>query len=121
MMKFKTEVIVSVVTGRLYCNIDEIYKLLNFLTDDNLFTHQLPRASYFCKPFLYSQFLWLYQINFDEYNTKNWRGWIKDIISKVGEEFEVDNIQTLKEWKYISPINELINMRGGKNENIFIM
>jgi len=36
--------------------MDGVYDILNYMTGDSLFTHQLPRASDECKPFLLEQF-----------------------------------------------------------------
>jgi len=33
-----------------------VYDILNYMTDDNLFTHQLPRACRECEPWLKSQY-----------------------------------------------------------------
>ena len=42
--------ILSVTTGRLVSprRMDGVYDILNFMTGDNLFTHQLPRAAREC-------------------------------------------------------------------------
>ena len=50
--------VLSITTGRLVSprHIDGVYDILNFMTGDNLFTHQLPRASDECKPYLVAQF-----------------------------------------------------------------
>jgi hypothetical protein len=50
--------VLSVTTGRLVStrHIDGVYDILNFLTGDNLFTHQLPRANKECEPWLRTQF-----------------------------------------------------------------
>lgn len=39
----------------LVADIGDIYQLLNYMTGDNLFTHQLPRAAGECKPALLAQ------------------------------------------------------------------
>lgn len=46
--------VVSVTTGRLVTprHVDAMYDILNWMTNDNLFTHQLPRASQECAPWL---------------------------------------------------------------------
>lgn len=46
--------VLSVTTGRLVSprHMDALYDLLNFMTGDNLFTHQLPRACDECAPAL---------------------------------------------------------------------
>ena len=56
MKLFHISDVLSVTTGRLVSSrhMDGIYEILNFLTGDNLFTHQLPRAMNACKPWLRS-------------------------------------------------------------------
>ena len=57
MKLFHISDVLSVTTGRLVSSrhMDGIYDILNFMTGDNLFTHQLPRASDECKPWLRTQ------------------------------------------------------------------
>lgn len=58
MKLFHISDVLSVTTGRLVSSrhMDGIYDILNFLTGDELFTHQLPRAMDECKLWLKSQF-----------------------------------------------------------------
>ena len=58
MKQFHISDVLSVTTGRLVSSrhIDGIYEILNFLTGDELFTHQLPRAMRECEPWLRMQF-----------------------------------------------------------------
>jgi hypothetical protein len=46
--------VLTITTGRLVStrHMDGVYEILNWMTDDNLFTHQLPRASRECAPVL---------------------------------------------------------------------
>lgn len=50
--------VLSVTTGRLVSSrhMTGIYEILNFLTGDELFTHQRPRAMDECEPWLRTQF-----------------------------------------------------------------
>ena len=59
--QFHISDVLSVTTGRLVSSrhMEGIYEILNFLTGDNLFTHQLPRAMRECEPWLRSQFPYL--------------------------------------------------------------
>lgn len=41
---FSLGAILSVTTGRLLADIGDVHELLDFMTGDTLFTHQLPRA-----------------------------------------------------------------------------
>lgn len=58
MKQFHISDVLSVTTGRLVSSrhMEGVYDILNFLTGDNLFTHQLPRASRECEPWLRTQF-----------------------------------------------------------------
>lgn len=44
--------VLSITTGRLLCDMDGIYEILNHITGDNLFTHVLPRACRFAAPLI---------------------------------------------------------------------
>jgi hypothetical protein len=61
MKQFHIGDILSVTTGRLVSSrhIDGLYEILNFLTGDELYTHQLPRAMRECEPWLKTQFPYL--------------------------------------------------------------
>ena len=58
MKLFHISDVLSVTTGRLVSSrhMDGIYEILNFLTGDTLFTHQLPRAMRECEPWLKTQY-----------------------------------------------------------------
>ena len=62
MKRFHISDILSVTTGRLVSSrhMEGIYDILNFITGDNLFTHQLPRAMRECEPWLKTQFPYLF-------------------------------------------------------------
>ena len=50
--------VLSITPGRLVSprHMEGVYEILNFMTVDNLFTHQLPRACDECGPYLVEQF-----------------------------------------------------------------
>jgi hypothetical protein len=57
---FPLRVVLTVTTGRLLTEpkgerdngISDLYELLNWMTGDSLYTHQLPRASKACEPWV---------------------------------------------------------------------
>ena len=71
--KFHLGDVLSITTGRLVSprHMDGVYDILNFMTGDNLFTHQLPRASDECKPHLLAQFPQLAEVDTSGVNGKN--------------------------------------------------
>lgn len=52
--RFPLDEVLSISTGRLVAarHIDAIYEILNWMTGDSLFTHQLGRACQECRPWL---------------------------------------------------------------------
>lgn len=48
-MKFKTRKVLSAATGTLLTSMDDVYEVLSFMTGEELFTHQLPRAFKQCE------------------------------------------------------------------------
>lgn len=58
MKLFHISDVLSVTTGHLVSSrgMEGVYDILNFLTGDDLYTHQLPRAMRECEPWLRTQF-----------------------------------------------------------------
>jgi hypothetical protein len=60
------------------------YDILNFMTGDNLFTHQLPRAARECAPVLFLQHPWLREIGVEGIGKDNWRERMDVLYAKHG-------------------------------------
>ena len=41
---FDLGAILNITTGRLFTNMDDVYEVLNYLTGDDICTHQIPRV-----------------------------------------------------------------------------
>ena len=97
-MKFHIGDVVSVTTGKLLSprKMEGIYEILDFLTGDSLYTHELPFASKFAKPYLLSQHPELSGINKDEINTENYKEKLDALVAEYGEYLEITNISD--EW-----------------------
>lgn len=50
--------VLSITTGRLVSSrhMDGVYDILNFLTGESIFTHQIPRVMRECEPWMQAQF-----------------------------------------------------------------
>jgi len=105
--------IVSITTGRPVSNrhIEGVYDILNFMTGDNLFTHQLGRASKECGPVILEQHPQLKKINSDECSTDNWQEWINGLVEKYGEWLPIAPVGEGQHMK-INPVAELESMIG---------
>lgn len=122
---FPTLAVLSVTTGRLLTKpkqesegngIGQLYKLLGWMTDDEPFTHQLPRFARECKPWILRWHPNLADVE-QEICERCDEGFVEqvqaDMIARLGETIEL--------WKMpkggheeINPIEELLSMRGVK-------
>jgi hypothetical protein len=107
--------ILTITTGRLVSprHMDGIYDLLNFMTGDNLMTHQLPRASRECEPHLRSQHPDLAEIQVPDFSAvrrdrvEAWvTEWLGRQVAKYGEYREVAPLAA-GEHTAINPLAEL--------------
>src|ERR1041385_354403 len=100
--------ILAAYTGKLMCSVDDLYVILDFLHQDKLYTHQLPRASYDARPWLEESLPWLKGLTLEEVTISNWRERLAYYAHKFGkahslspiphaEELHRDAIEELKE------------------------
>lgn len=105
--------ILSLTTGRLVSlrHVSGIYDILNYMTHDDLFTHQLPRAGRECKPWLLRQHPQLASVDASGINEDNWRSWLSDQKALFGDELSVDRIPQ-DDHDRVDPVAELESMVG---------
>lgn len=107
--------ILSITTGKLVSprHIDGIYDILNYMTGDNLFTHQLPRAMEECQGPLFKQHPQLAEVETPEFAGKEsvevWLILAKDL---YGETLPVWPLEGGHEVR--NPLEELVEMANGK-------
>jgi len=104
--------ILTVTTGRLVspAHMDGVYDILNWMTGDNLFTHQLPRACDECAPSLRTQFPDLAVIEPPEFGSEaEVRAWLAAQVEAHGETREVAPLHE-DEHTHINPFTEMRQM-----------
>ncbi len=126
--KFHISDILSVTTGRLLSSEDVggVYKILNFMTGDDIFTHVIPRAMRICKPDLLLQFPqfdtpeFQLEIGFliealEGEGARNSHdlitGWLFKQKQNYGEYFEVKPLDT-DDWYSMDPVEEAVETFG---------
>ena len=113
MAKYHLSDILSVTTGKLLSSrhVSGIYDILNYMTGENLFTHQLPRALKSCTPHILKQYPQLAKIEFDiELQNENTiLIWLQKQIKKYGDYLEITPL-TAGEYEAQDPIYELVGM-----------
>ena len=107
--------ILSITTERLVSprHMDGVYEILNFMTRDNLFTHQLPRACSECKPYLLRQHPDLAGIEVPELDKDSWKPWLEQQVAIYGEFLAVEQIP-MDDHSQRNPLEELIEMMPDK-------
>lgn len=78
--------VLSVVTGRLVGKMAGVYEVLNWMTGESLFTHQLPRVGDEARPVLVAAHPDLQKaINeADQVNRDNWNEWLQTWQDRYG-------------------------------------
>lgn len=98
----------------LVADIGDIYELLNYMTGDNLFTHQLPRAAGECKPALLEQHPQLAAVDVPELpDADAYTAHLADLEKVHGAELAVAPLAT-GAHKRVNPLTELADMMPGK-------
>lgn len=103
--QFPIGAILTVTTGKLMCDIGQVYELLNFMTGDNLFTHQLPRVSKECAPVITRQHPHLADWIDDVTGDNVWRR-LADAERQFGKTLEIRPLAA-DEHEFIDPLSEL--------------
>jgi hypothetical protein len=114
--KFHIGVVLSVTTGKLLCPFDELHEFLDYLTGQQLFTHQLSRAADSGAHYIYSLYPELEFIDVPkiEGTSEQREKQVKDFLnylvtSGIPKEYD---LEPMEDFEAKNPIQELIEMRG---------
>jgi hypothetical protein len=111
--EFPIGAVLSVVTGRLVSenHIDGVYEVLNFMSGESLFTHQLPRVSREAEPIILAMHPHLAEakIEAEQVNGENWRQWLDTWTARYGKTIAVPRMN-IAEHERIDALSELAEM-----------
>jgi hypothetical protein len=104
--------ILSITSGKLVSprHIDGVMDILGFMTNDEVYIHQVGRISEECKPYLLEAMPWLNEISVGDVNQHNYKQWVAGLTATYGtmhkvrrihpEDHEVkDSLEELQEFK----------------------
>lgn len=119
--EFPLDEILTVSTGCLVSrrHMDAVYETLNFLTGDNLFTHQLPRALEACKPAVLEQHPDLADVvvpDFGEDVHAEVLAWLDTVEAKYGK---TRTLVPLADWEHRDAIEEACDLMGAEKVYVF--
>lgn len=104
--------VLSVMTGNLLSTrkprpMDAFYDVLSYMTDDEVYTHQLPRVCDECAPFLKEHFPELAAIDVSHIDEENHAEEMAKIVLAHGDTVDVPRLPATLH-KVIDPVKELI-------------
>lgn len=106
--EFATCDVLSTVTGTLIGKIDGVYEVLNWMTGESVYTHQIPRISREAVPVLVARHPALHQA-IDEaaqVNRENWQQWRQTWEDRYGPTIAVPKFNAGAHER-IDPLSEL--------------
>ena len=110
---FPIDAVMSTLTGFLVSEsgIGCVYEVLNWMTGESVYTHQIPRISREARPVLLAEYPDM-QAAIDEaeqVNGENWRDWLATWTERYGTEIAVP-VMNIAEHERIDPMSELAEM-----------
>lgn len=107
--------VITLGDGRLACDIGSVYEALNGLLDDNLMTHQLPRAGRFVEPHVQDACPWVTDLpplvlEGAEDKEATVLAWVDRISAEHGPLHTVPDLAG--QWVRFNPIDEAVAMFG---------
>lgn len=105
--------VLSAYSGFLVSNrhMAGVYDTLNYLTGDNLYTHQLPRAMKECHAWLERLHPQLKEIDCSGLNPDTLDAWLDGIVAKYGETLDLTPLPA-EGHEFRHPVEELESMSG---------
>lgn len=109
--------VLTITTGIMVSpeGIGGVYQILDWMTGDQLFTHQLPRASRLCEPILKDLYPEIATVEIPNTSAvpeslipEFWIDWLSKQAKRFGEKIRVPKLTT---YTPIDPLEELISMR----------
>lgn len=106
--EFPTCDVLSTVTGRLVGKMGGIYEVLNWMTGESVFTHQLPRISKEARPVVVAAHPALQQAvdEAEQVTQENWKEWLQTWEDRYGPTIAVPKFGA-DAHERIDPMSEL--------------
>lgn len=100
--------VLTVTTGKLLAprGMESVYDILNFMTGDDLYTHQLPRARKECASYLLRQHPQLAGVDVDDVTPDNFAAKLEAFAAEYGETVLVVPLPN-HVHEFIDPLSEL--------------
>lgn len=104
--------VLSITHEVLMCPVPDLYAILNHMTGQSLYTHQLPKAGRAAMPVLRAHLPAIAAVDLGHVNKHNWQAELAKLEAVHGNRFEVP---VLTDWSYEDPTRVPVRMFGKDN------
>jgi len=114
--QFDLGAILNITTSRLFTNMDDVYEVLNYLTGDSLFTHQLPRVMETAKPYVLSLYPQLEGVGVDVVinSFEEAKAFIDEQKKIYGDKLPLTPMSKIDDYSHIASMEESIQIKSGR-------
>ena len=104
--RFHLSAVLTMTTGKLLCQMEDIYRIAQHLAGEPVWTHQLGRVMTESKPHLLEQFPALAAVTGEEVTPENFAAWLYERVAAHGEFLDVAPLPE-RAHESIDPLSEL--------------
>lgn len=104
--RFHLGAVLSMTTGKLLCQMEDIYRITQHMAGEPVWTHQLGRVMTESRPHLLAQFPALAAVSGDDVTPENFAAWLRERVCEHGEWLDVEPMPE-HAHESIDPISEL--------------
>ena len=107
--------VLTVTTRRLFTDMDSLYDILNYLSNDIIFTHQIPRVLKAAQPYVLARYPQLIGVGQDVVidGLEDAKAFLDSQKAVLGDSFALSPMPR-EMCEHIDPIEEAIEIRLGK-------
>ena len=114
--EFDLGAILNITTKRLFTSMEDVYEVLNYLTGDSIYTHQIPRVMPIAKAYVLSLHPELTGVG-DTVEINSFdaaKSFINEQKKVFGNKLPLSPMGKTDGYSYVDPIEEVIDITSGK-------
>lgn len=114
--QFDLGAILNITTGILFTSMDDVYEVLNYLTGDSIFTHQIPRVMDVAKPYVLSLHPELEGVGVDVAinSFEDAKAFVDEQKKIYGNKLSLTSMSKTDGYSHADPIEEAIEIKLGR-------
>lgn len=114
--QFDLGAILNITTGILFTSMDDVYEVLNYLTGDSIFIHQIPRVMDAAKPYVLSLHPELEGVGAGVAinSFEDAKAFVDEQKKIYGNKLSLTPMSKTDGYSHVDPIEEAIEIKSGR-------